>query len=156
MIEEKLLSLGLHLPSAAKPVASYIPAVQTRDLVFCSGQLPTVQGELVSRGQVGADVSEQEAYGAARTAVLNCLAALKTVIGDLDRIERIVKLTGYVNSAPAFTNQPKVVNGASDLLLELFGEKGRHARAAVGAFGLPMGASVEIELVVQVSAAGAP
>ncbi|GAC1320212.1 MAG: RidA family protein [Chloroflexota bacterium] len=149
-IEEKLRSMGLTLPPAVAPVANYVPAVQSGNLVFSSGQVPMQDGTLVSRGQLGADVSESEGYAAARTAALNCLAAIKGVTGTLDRIVRVVKVTGYVNSASGFTDQPKIVNGASDLLVEIFEDAGKHARVAIGAFGLPLGASVEVDVVVEV------
>jgi len=149
-IAEQLQNLGLSIPDAPAPLASYVPAVRTGNLVFTSGQLPIVDGRLQSRGQVGGEVTEEEAYAAARTAVLNALGAVKSVIHDLEKVRQVVKVTGYVNSAPAFTNQPSVVNGASDLLVQLFGDAGRHARAAVGMYGLPRGASVEIDMIVEV------
>ena len=149
-VEETLASMGLTLPDASRPLASYVPAIRAGGLVFCSGQLPMQNGELMCRGQVGAEVTEREAYDAARAAALNCLAAIKSVIGDLDSIARVVKVTGYVNSGTGFTAQPSVINGASDLLVDVFGERGRHARAAIGVFGLPLGAAVEIEMIVEV------
>ena len=148
--EQKLQALGLSLPPTPTPVASYVPAVQTGNLVFSSGQIPSRQGTLAVRGQVGIDVGEDEARDAARIAALNALAAIKSVVGDLDRISRIVRVTGYVSSAPGFTDQPAVVNGASDLLLELFGHAGQHARSAVGVSALPLDAPVEIEIVAEV------
>jgi enamine deaminase RidA (YjgF/YER057c/UK114 family) len=119
--------------------------------VFCSGQLPTEAGTLKCRGRVGAEVTEDEAYDAARTAALNALAAIKSVIGDLDRITRVVRVTGYVNSAMGFTNQPTVVDGASDFLVKLFGEAGQHSRVSVGVFQLPRDAPVEVDMVVEVA-----
>ena len=149
-IEMKLNQLGLNLPDAPKPVAAYIPAKQTGNLVFTAGQLPMVNGELISKGLLGQDVEIDEANKAARICTLNALAAIKGVIGDLDRIKQIVRVVGYVASVPAFTQQPAVVNGASELLLEIFGENGKHARSAVGMAVLPLNASVEIELTVEV------
>ena len=148
---EKILNdLGLNLPDAPKPVAAYIPAKQTGNLVFTAGQLPMVNGELISKGLLGQDVDIDEANKAARICTLNALAAIKGVIGDLDRIKQIVRVVGYVASVPTFVQQPAVVNGASELLLEIFGENGKHARSAVGMAVLPLNASVEIELTVEV------
>lgn len=149
-IEQKLEQMRLPLPESAKPVASYIPAVRSGNLVFCSGQLPTRAGSLLHRGQVNVDVSEDDAYECARVAALNCLAAIKTVVADLDSISRIVRVTGYVSSADGFTNQPAIVNGASDFLVELFAEAGHHARAAIGVSQLPLNAPVEIDMIVEV------
>ena len=149
-VESKLNALKLSLPDAPKPVAAYIPAKQTGNLVFTAGQLPMVNGELISKGLLGQDVEIDEANKAARICTLNALAAIKGVIGDLDRIKQIVRVVGYVASVPTFTQQPAVVNGASELLLEIFGENGKHARSAVGMAVLPLNASVEIELTVEV------
>jgi enamine deaminase RidA (YjgF/YER057c/UK114 family) len=149
-VEMKLNQLGLNLPDAPKPVAAYIPAKQTGNLVFTAGQLPMVNGELISKGLLGQDVEIDEANKAARICTLNALAAIKGVIGDLDRIRQIVRVVGYVASVPTFTQQPAVVNGASELLLEIFGENGKHARSAVGMAVLPLNASVEIELTVEI------
>ena len=149
-IELKLKELGIVLPEPAKPVAAYISAKQTGKLVFTAGQLPMVQGELISKGLLGQDVEIEEANKAARICTLNALAAIKGVIGDLDRIKQIIRVVGYVASVPSFTQQPAVVNGASELLLEIFGENGKHARSAVGMAVLPLNASVEIELTVEV------
>ena len=149
-IELKLKELGILLPEPAKPVAAYIPAKQTGKLVFTAGQLPMVQGELISKGLLGQEVEIEEANKAARICTLNALAAIKGVIGDLDRIKQIVRVVGYVASVPTFTQQPAVVNGASELLLEIFGENGKHARSAVGMAVLPLNASVEIELTVEI------
>ncbi len=149
-VESKLSELKLSLPEAPKPVAAYIPAKQTGNLVFTAGQLPMVNGELISKGLLGQDVEIDEANKAARICTLNALAAIKGVIGDLDRIKQIVRVVGYVASVPSFTQQPAVVNGASELLLEIFGENGKHARSAVGMAVLPLNASVEIELTVEV------
>lgn len=149
-VEDTLHTLGHTLPATAAPLASYVPAVRTGNLVYCSGQVPSRDGKLVCTGKVGADVSPADAQAAARVAVLNALAAIKSVAGSLDAITRMVRLTGYVNSTPEFTGQPQVINGASDLLLELFGEAGKHSRVAVGVAQLPLGAAVEIDLIVEI------
>jgi enamine deaminase RidA (YjgF/YER057c/UK114 family) len=149
-VELVLRGLNLSLPDSPKPVASYIPAKQSGKLIFTAGQLPMVNGELISKGLLGQDVQIEEANKAAQICTLNALAAIKGVIGDLDRIKQIVKVVGYVASVPTFTQQPAVVNGASELLLEIFGEAGKHARSAVGMAVLPLNASVEIELTVEV------
>ena len=149
-IEQNIKNLGLSLPDTPKPVAAYIPAKQTGNLVFTAGQLPMVNGELISKGLLGQDVEIDEANKAARICTLNALAAIKGVIGDLDQIKQIVRVVGYVASVSTFTQQPAVVNGASELLLEIFGEKGKHARSAVGMAVLPLNASVEIELTVEI------
>jgi enamine deaminase RidA (YjgF/YER057c/UK114 family) len=149
-VELVLRGLNLSLPDSPKPVASYIPAKQSGKLIFTAGQLPMVNGELISKGLLGQDVQIEEANKAAQICTLNALAAIKGVIGDLDRIKQIVRVVGYVASVPTFTQQPAVVNGASELLLEIFGENGKHARSAVGMAVLPLNASVEIELTVEV------
>ena len=149
-VESRINELNISLPEAPKPVAAYIPAKQTGKLVFTAGQLPMVNGELISKGLLGQDVEIDEANRAARVCTLNALAAIKGVIGDLDRIKQIVRVVGYVASVPTFTQQPAVINGASELLLEIFGENGKHARSAVGMAVLPLNASVEIELTVEV------
>jgi len=148
-VEDKLRQMGLELPPPPTPVAAYVPALRTGNLVFVSGQIPRVKGELKYRGRVGGSLSMEDGRAAARICALNALAAVKQEIGDLDRVQRIVKLTGYVASASGFTDQPKVVDGASVLLNELLGEKGRHARAAVGVNELPLGAAVELEMIVE-------
>ena len=148
--EKKLKELRQRLPEIPNPVAAYIPAKQSGNLVFTAGQLPMVNGELISKGLLGQDVQIEDAKNAARICTMNALAAIKGVIGDLDRIKQIVKVVGYVASVPTFTQQPAVVNGASELLLEIFGENGKHARSAVGMAVLPLNASVEIELTVEV------
>jgi enamine deaminase RidA (YjgF/YER057c/UK114 family) len=150
-VEDTLQSLGLTLPPPARPVASYIPAVRTGNLVYTSGQIPSRDGQLTRRGQVGLEISEDDAYEEAQTCTLNALAAIKDLLGSLDSITQVVKVTGYVNSADGFTDQATVVNGASDLLVKLFGDKGRHARAAVGVAELPLDAAVEVDLIVEVS-----
>ena len=149
-IEKEIEKLGHLIPKVAAPIAAYVPAKQTGNLVFTAGQLPMVNGELISKGLLGQDVEIDEANKAARICTLNALAAIKGAIGDLDRIKQIVRVVGYVASVPTFTQQPAVVNGASELLLEIFGEAGKHARSAVGMAVLPLNASVEIELTVEV------
>jgi enamine deaminase RidA (YjgF/YER057c/UK114 family) len=149
-IYDRLHELELELPVAPEPAGAYVPAKISRGLIFASGQTPTVEGEPVYRGKVGDEVSEDDAYAAARIATLNCLAELHYVLGDLGRVREIVKVTGYVASAPGFGQQARVVNGASELLQELWGESGRHARAAIGVAELPFGGPVEIELVAEV------
>jgi enamine deaminase RidA (YjgF/YER057c/UK114 family) len=146
----RMAELGLSLPAVPVPVATYVPAVRFLDLVFTSGQVPMVNGQLRAVGQVGAAVSAEEAYACARIAALNGLAAVVEATGDLDVIARIVKVVVYVSSAPGFTGQPQVANGASDLLGEIFGGAGQHARSAVGVASLPLDAPVEVELVVAV------
>ena len=149
-IEEKLNSLGIQLPEPAKPLAAYIPAKQTGNLVFTAGQLPLVDGNLTATGHLGKDIDVETAKAAARICVINALSAVKGVIGDLDKIKQVVRVVGYVASVPTFTQQPAVVNGASEFLLEVFGDKGKHARSAVGMAVLPLNAAVEIELTVEI------
>lgn len=149
-LEKRMAKLGLVLPEVPKPVASYIPAKQTGKIVFTAGQIPMVKGELISKGLLGQEVEIDEASKAAKVCTLNALAAIKGVIGDLDNIAQIVKVVGYVAGIPTFTKHPLVVNGASELLLEIFGENGKHARSAVGVVALPLNASVEIELIVEI------
>ncbi|MER3388421.1 MAG: RidA family protein [Microcella sp.] len=148
-IDARLAELGISIPQLAKPVAAYVPAVVTGHLVHTAGQLPFVDGALQATGKVGADVSAEDAAGYARTCVLNALAAAQSVIGSLDRVTRIVKVTGFVASAPDFTGQPTVLNGASVVLGEIFGEAGQHARSAVGVAVLPLDAPVEVELILE-------
>jgi enamine deaminase RidA (YjgF/YER057c/UK114 family) len=158
--EDRLAELGLTLPSAAKPLAAYVPAVRTGNYVYTSGQLPTVDGALVEVGKVGtgagASVSPEAAKAAAQVCLLNALAAVRAVVGDLSAVLRVVKVVGYVASVPDFTGQPGVVNGASELLVDIFGGGtdgiGVHARSAVGVAVLPLDAPVEIELIVEVAA----
>ena len=150
LASQRLADLGLKLPPVPAPLAAYVPAVRFGDLVFTSGQLPLVDGQLRSAGLVGAEVSSDEATVCARIAALNGLAAVADEAGELDAIARIVKVVVYVASAPGFTGQPQVANGASELLGEIFGGHGRHARSAVGVAMLPLNAPVEIELVVAV------
>jgi enamine deaminase RidA (YjgF/YER057c/UK114 family) len=147
---ERLAELGLTLPPVAVPVAAYVPAVRSGDLVYTSGQLPTVDGKLPAAGKVGDEVSATDAAGLARTCALNALAAAASAAGGLDQIRRIVKVTGFVASAPGFSGQPQVINGASELFIEVFGEDGKHARSAVGVAELPLNAPVEVELIAEV------
>jgi enamine deaminase RidA (YjgF/YER057c/UK114 family) len=151
-VEERLTKLGLALPAVPAPLAAYVPAVRSGAYVYTSGQLPLVDGELTLRGKVGAEVTAEEAKELARTCALNALAAVRSVVVDLDRIVRVVKVVGFVASAPDFTGQPGVVNGASELLGELLGAKGVHARSAVGVAVLPLDAPVEVEIQVEIAA----
>lgn len=148
--EEQLKELGIELPQAPKPVATYIPAVRAGNLLFLSGVLPMQNGELVYAGKLGRDLTVEQGMQAAKTAVLNALAIAKQELGTLDRITRVVKVVGHVASAEGFTDQPQVLNGASDLLVEIFGDAGRHARVAIGAAELPRRAAVEIEVILAV------
>lgn len=148
-IEQQLTDLGVALPEVAPPAGAYVPALQAGDFVYTSGQLPFVNGQLPATGKLGAEVDIDTGYAAARIAALNALAAIKALIGDLDDVDQIVKVTGFVNSTPDFTAQPKVVNGASEFLHDVFGQRGAHARSAVGVAALPMDTPVEIELIVR-------
>jgi enamine deaminase RidA (YjgF/YER057c/UK114 family) len=149
-IESRLAEIGVILPDVPKPVASYVPAVRSGNLLFLSGQLCTVDGELKYRGKVGKEVSLEDACEAAKAAAINSLAVIKQQIGSLDKVKRIVKVVGYVASDPNFSEQPKVVNGTSDFLVEVFGEKGSHARSAVGVASLPLNVPVEVEMIVEI------
>lgn len=148
-IEARLAELGISIPPVTKPVAAYVPAVASGNLVMTAGQLPFVDGALPATGKVGAEVAADDAAGYARTAVLNALAAVQSVIGSLDRVTRIVKVVVFVASTPDFTGQPAVANGASTVLGEIFGDRGQHARSAVGVAVLPLDAPVEVELTVE-------
>ncbi len=150
MVEEKIKELGFELPEAPKPLAAYIPALSVGDMVYTAGQLPSVKGELKFKGKLGKYLSIDEGQNAAQICALNCLSVIKSIIGDLDKIERVVKLTAFVNSAEGFIDQPKVANGASELIGKIFGESGKHVRSAVGVNELPMDAAVEIEMIVKV------
>ncbi|GAB3961278.1 RidA family protein [Streptomyces sparsus] len=150
-VERRLAELGLTLPEVAAPLASYVPAVQTGRYVHTAGQLPLVDGKLPVTGKVGSEVSPEQAKELAATCALNALAAVKSVTGDLDRIARVVKVVGFVASVPHFTGQPGVVNGASELLGEVLGDKGVHARSAVGVAVLPIDAPVEVEIMVELA-----
>ena len=152
-VEQKLQSMGISIPETPKPVAAYIPALQVNDLIFTSGQIPIVKGELKFKGKLGAEISKEQGYQAAKICALNALSAIKGVVVDLDRIEQVVKVVGFVASAEGFTEQPVVINGASEFLQEVLGEKGLHARSAVGVAELPLGVPVEVELIVKVSGA---
>jgi enamine deaminase RidA (YjgF/YER057c/UK114 family) len=147
---ERLAELGLTLPPVVTPAGAYVPAVRTGQFVYTAGQLPVVDGKLPATGKVGAEVSPADAAGLARTCALNALAAAAAAAGGLDEIARIVKVVGFVASAPGFNAQPQVINGASDLLVEVFGEDGRHARSAVGVAELPLNSPVEVELIAEV------
>lgn len=152
--EARLKELGITLPEAPRPVAAYVPYVAVDGLVFTAGQLPVVAGKVRYTGRVGAELTVEEGKAAARLCALNCLAVVRAAAGSLDNVVQVVKLTGYVASAPDFYGQPQVLNGASELLQEIFGEAGRHARVAVGANALPLGAAVELEMVVKVGLSG--
>lgn len=152
-IEDKLAEMGVTIPDPKPALGSYVPAVQTGNLVFVSGNLPIqADGSMLHSGKLGAGVSVGEGYAAARQCAINCLSAAKGIIGDLNNVRQVVKLRVLVNSDPDFTDQPAVANGASDLLVEIFGESGKHARAAVGVASLPLGASVEVELMLETDA----
>lgn len=150
--DEKLIELGLTLPVPPRPVATYIPAVRVGDLLFLSGVLPSRDGQLIMTGKLGQGLSIDQGMEASKAALLNALAIIRSELGSLDRVKRIVKMVGHIASAPGFSDQPQVLNGASDLLVAIFGDAGRHARAAVGAAELPRQAPVEIELIVQIFA----
>jgi enamine deaminase RidA (YjgF/YER057c/UK114 family) len=149
--EQKLTQLGLALPAPPKPVANYVPVVRVGDLLFLSGVLPSRDGQLIMTGKLGQNLSIEQGMEAARVAVLNGLSIIRHEAGSLDRVKQIVKMVGHIASAPGFTDQPQVLNGASDLLVALFGDAGRHARVAVGAAELPRQAPVEIELIVELA-----
>lgn len=150
-VEEKLAALGLELPNPPQPVGNYVPAARTGALVQTSGQTARINGVRRYVGVVGRDVTPEEAYLSARDAALNCLACVKQAVGSLDRVVRVVKVLGFVNCVPGYTEQPAAINGASDLLVKLFGEAGRHARSAIGVHALPSNVSVELELTVEVA-----
>jgi enamine deaminase RidA (YjgF/YER057c/UK114 family) len=150
-VEARLAELGRTVPEVAKPVAAYVPAVRTGNYVYTSGQLPMVSGSLAATGKVGAEVDADAAKELAATCALNAIAAVKSIVGDLDSVVRVVKVVGFVASAPGFTGQPGVVNGASELLGAAFGEAGVHARSAVGVAVLPLDAPVEVEIIVEVA-----
>lgn len=151
-IEARLADLGIALPTPAAPVANYVPYVEAGGLLFVSGQVPfDAEGKIAYTGKVGTDVSIEDGQQAARLCAINILAQAKAALGDLDKLQRLVKLGGFVNSAPDFGGQPQVINGASDLFVEVLGDKGRHARFAVSAPSLPLGCAVEIDAIFQVS-----
>lgn len=147
--EQRLAELGIELPATPRPVAAYVPGVRTGNLVFTSGQVSFAGGELTYQGKVGRELTLEQGREAARLCALNALAVVRDLAGGLDRVKRIVKLLVFVNSAPGFADQPQVANGASELLLEIFGDAGRHARSAVGCSELPLNAAVEVEMVVE-------
>lgn len=149
MIEERIKELGFTLPEPPKPLAAYVPAITAGDLIFTAGQLPIAGGELKYTGKLGKEISEEVGKKAAEICALNCLSAIKGSAGELNRIEQVIKLTVFVNSAEGFTNQPVVANGASELMEKIFGDKGKHARSAVGVNELPKNAPVEIEMIVK-------
>ena len=149
-VNEKLNKMGIRIPQTPKPVAAYVPAVKTGSFIYTSGQIPFMDGELKYKGKVGKDLSLEEGYEAAKICAINCLSAIKSLIEDLDNIDKVIKVTGFVNSAEGFNLQPKVVNGASDFLGNLFGDKGAHARSAVGVSCLPLDAAVELEMIVRI------
>ncbi|MCG6913106.1 RidA family protein [bacterium BMS3Abin03] len=150
MIEDKIKELGYDLPETPKPLAAYIPALKTGDYVYTSGQVPLVKGELKFAGKIGSDLSLEDGQKAAIICALNALSAIKGVLVNLEKIERVIKLTVFVNSANGFTDQPKVANGASEFLGKIFGENGKHTRSAVGVSELPVNSAVEIEMIVKV------
>lgn len=150
-VRDNLRDLGLEVPVAAKPVAAYVPAIRTGNLIFTAGQLPLVNGQMVATGKVGQEVDVDQAKKLAEVCALNCLAAVETIV-PIERIFRIVRVVGYVNGTAGFTNQPAVINGASELFLNLWGDSGKHARSAVGVAELPLNAPVEIELTVEITA----
>jgi enamine deaminase RidA (YjgF/YER057c/UK114 family) len=148
--EERLAELGLTLPTASAPLAAYVPTVRTGPYVYVSGQLPLIDGQLVATGKVGAEIAPEQAKEMAEACALNALAAVRSELGALSAVRRIVKVVGFVASAPDFSGQPEVVNGASELFTEVFGDAGRHARSAVGVAVLPRNAPVEVEVIVEV------
>jgi len=150
-VRDSLRDLGLEVPVATKPVAAYVPAMRTGNLIFTAGQLPLVDGQMVATGKVGQEVDVEQAKKLAEVCALNCLAAVETIV-PIERIFRIVRVVGYVNGTGGFTNQPAVINGASELFLNLWGDSGKHARSAVGVAELPLNAPVEIELTVEITA----
>ena len=149
-VAEKLTELGIELPEVPAPAGAYVPALVDGDHVYTSGQLPFVGGELVNPGVLGDSVTVEAGYDAARLCAINALAAIQSVVGDLDRVKQVVKVVGFVASAPGFDQQPRVINGASELLGEVFGERGQHARSAVVVAALPLGTSVEVEVTVRI------
>ncbi|MDZ7765338.1 MAG: RidA family protein [Melioribacteraceae bacterium] len=150
MIEAKMKEMGISLPEAPKPLASYIPAMVVDNLVFTAGQVPLEAGKMKYEGKAGENVSLEDAQNAAKLCAVNCLSVVKSAIGSLDKIKRIVKITVFVASGQGFTDQPKVANGASDFLVDLFGEEGKHVRSAVGVSELPLNATVEIEMIAEI------
>lgn len=150
MFEEKIKELGYDLPEAPKPLASYVPAIKSGNIIYTAGQLPLVKGALEFTGKLGKDVSDADGKKCAEYSCLNCLSVIKGITGSLDKVKQILKVTVFVNSTEEYTNQPEIANGASDLLVKIFGEKGKHARSAVGVAQLPKNAPVEIEIMAEV------
>lgn len=150
MIEDKLAAIGIALPSPPAPAGSYVPVVVSHDFAFVAGQIPSEAGQIRFKGKVGLDLTIEAGQQAARLCTINALAHLRSALGSLDKIKRVVKVTGFVNCDPSFADQPKVINGASDLLVQVFGEAGKHARAAVGVSSLPLDSAVEVEFIVEV------
>lgn len=148
-VEERLAAAGIAVPDVPVPLAAYVPGVVQGNTVYTSGQLPMSNGALAFKGRLGENISPEDGYAAARQCAVNCLGVVKSLIGDLDRVTRVVKVVGFVNSTPDFEAQPKVINGASELLQAAFGELGAHARSAVGVAALPLGAACEVEIVVE-------
>jgi enamine deaminase RidA (YjgF/YER057c/UK114 family) len=151
MIDEKLKSLNITLPTPSKPAGSYIPVVISGQTVYVSGQIPIGDGKIAYKGRVPTEQSLEQAQLAAKLCIVNALSQLKSEIGNLDKISKILRVSGFVNSSPDFTEQPKVINAASNLLFEIFGEKGKHSRIAVGVASLPLGATVEIDMIVEIN-----
>ncbi len=151
MIEEKLKSLNITLPSPPKPAGAYVPVIKSDHTVYVSGQIPIKDGKLAFKGRVPNDQSLEQAQEAAKLCVVNALAHLKAELGSLDKISKILRVSGFVNSDPDFTEQPQIINSSSDLLYEIFGEKGKHSRIAVGVASLPLGATVEIDMIVEIN-----
>ncbi|HSD04360.1 MAG TPA: RidA family protein [Nitrosopumilaceae archaeon] len=151
MSEEKLKMLGITLPNPPKPAGSYVPIVRTGKLVFVSGQIPMQDGKIAYAGKVSKDLNLEEAQKAAKLCIINALAQIKSELGSLDKISKIVKVSGFVNSPPEFNEHPKVINAASDLLFEIFGSKGQHTRIAVGVSSLPLNSAVEIDLIAEIN-----
>jgi enamine deaminase RidA (YjgF/YER057c/UK114 family) len=150
-VEQRLSELGFTLPEVAAPAGSYLPAMISGNLVFTAGQLPLIEGKLMATGKLGAEITAEDGAEMAQRCALNALAAVKSVLGDLDRVKQIVKVVGFVSSVPEFSSQPAVINGASEFLQQVFGDAGKHARSAVGVSVLPLDAPVEIELIVEFS-----
>ena len=151
VVEARLRELGIELPNAPAPAASYVPTIRSGSLLYVSGQVPVVNGSVKYVGKAGADVSLDDAVAAARLCAINIIAQVRQALVDLDRVIRVVKLTGFVNSAPDFIDQPKVINGASDLMVDVFEDKAPHARSAVGVASLPLGVTVEVEAILEVA-----
>ncbi len=151
MIEDKLNQMGITFPEAAKPLAAYIPAIKIGNLIMTSGQVPITAGSIKYLGKVGKNITEEQGMEAAKLCAINCLSAVKSIIGSLDKVKRIVKLTVFVNSTDGFTAQPKVANGASEFIVDLFGDAGKHVRSAVGVSELPLNSAVEVEMIVEIS-----